>query len=167
MMDKIPARLRWRREIMALVTLGAILIGGCAQLPPFQAGSDEPRQVSALIADGQRVAKLAPEEQRRELAAASDAFARDRKTWNRLRLALLLSTPGSLLNDDARAASLLEPFAAPGAAATPLTQLGTLLQAQVAERLREQKRAQQLKEQIDALRAVDRSLIERAQARPK
>lgn len=167
MMGKAPARLPFRRELVALVTLGTLLIGGCAQLPPILAGPDEPRQVSTLIADGQRVAKLAPEEQRRELAAASDAFARDKKTWNRLRLALLLSTPGSIINDDARAASLLEPFATPGAAATPLTQLGTLLQSQVAERLREQKRAQQLKEQIDALRAVDRSLIERAQARPK
>lgn len=153
------------RRLPVVLLLG--LVAACAQLPPFAGGGEESRQVTVLIASGQRAARSPPDEQRRELAAATEAFARDRNAAARLRLALLLSLPGSAVNDDARAASLLEPLAAPAAAATPLNQFGALLHAQVAERIREQKRAQQLREQIDALRAVERNLMERAQPRTR
>src|SRR6266700_3654589 len=45
--------------------------------------------------------------------------------------------------------------------------LAGLLHAQISERLREQRRAAQLKEQLEALKAIERKIIEREQARPK
>src|SRR6266581_4210462 len=45
--------------------------------------------------------------------------------------------------------------------------LALLLHAQISERLREQRRAAQLKEQLEALKAIERKIIEREQARPK
>jgi len=87
-----------------------------------------------------------------------------------VRLALLLSLPGTAFNDDGRAASLLEPLADSAAAEVPrgpLQQFAGLLHAQVSERTREQRRSAQLKEQLEALKAIERGIIERGKARPK
>lgn len=141
----------------------------------------EREQVSTLIAYFQGIAGLTPDEQRRELALAGQASARDRTLYSRLRLALLLTVPTTGFGDDARAAGLLDPLPpAPAgvaagsssqsaaqiagtiaASASPLRQFANLLYSLISERLREQRRAVQLKEQLDALRAVERSLIER------
>jgi hypothetical protein len=48
-----------------------------------------------------------------------------------------------------------------------MQQFAELLHAQIGERLREQRRAAQLKDQLDALKAIERKIIEREQARPK
>jgi len=48
-----------------------------------------------------------------------------------------------------------------------MQQFAGLLYAQVNERLREQRRATQFKEQLDALKDVERKIIEREQARPR
>lgn len=124
----------------------------------------EARQVIDLIAYASRVAAMASEEQRRELVAASQEFNRSPAARSRVRLAVLLALPGTPVNDDGRAATLLEPLAA-GATAAPLRQFAALLHGQVAERLREQKKGTQLKEQIDGLRAIERSLMERQRGR--
>jgi hypothetical protein len=42
-----------------------------------------------------------------------------------------------------------------------------LLHAKISERLREQRRTAQLKEQLEALKAVERKIIEREQGRPR
>jgi hypothetical protein len=120
--------------------------------------SEEVRQLAEIVAAAQRFMTLSPEEQKRDYNAASQSFARERSMPNRLRLALILSTPGSAVQDDARALLLLEALP-PGS--TPLRQFAALLQVQVAERNRASRRADQLKEQLDALRAVERSIIER------
>jgi hypothetical protein len=156
------------RSLHALIvaTATSVLLGfaGCAQISTLT-GPDEAHQVGVLVAGAQAAARKPADEQRRELAAATDSFNRERSPAARLRLALLLAQPGSAINDDARALALLEPYAAANPNGGALVQLGSLLQAQVADRIREQKRAQQLKEQIDALRAVDRNLMERGQTR--
>jgi hypothetical protein len=78
----------------------------------------------------------------------------------------LLSLPGTAFADDARAAGLLEPLAsAETGASGPMRQFAGLLHAQISERLREQRRAAQLKEQLDALKEVERKIIEREQTR--
>jgi len=154
------------------------LLAGCAAI--FDSGvspevpgaaareRDESRQVIALIDYTHIVARLLPEEQRRELNASSQMFSKDRSNYGRVRLALLLALPGTAFGDESKAASLLEPLAgavpqSPG----PLRQFAGLLYGQVSERLREQRRATQLKEQLDALKAIERKIIEREQARPR
>ncbi|HYS50854.1 MAG TPA: hypothetical protein VEM33_03165, partial [Burkholderiales bacterium] len=52
-------------------------------------------------------------------------------------------------------------------ASGPMQQFAGLLHAQISERLREQRRTVQLKEQLEALKAVERNIMEREQARPR
>ncbi|OGA21580.1 MAG: hypothetical protein A3I01_06385 [Betaproteobacteria bacterium RIFCSPLOWO2_02_FULL_65_24] len=132
-------------------------------LPPTPAEL-EARLVIELIGYAHRVATLPVEEQRRELTAANQEYMREPTGRSRMRLALILALPGTFINDDGRAASLLEPLAA-SAGASPLRQFAWLLHGQVSERAREQKRVAQLKEQIEGLRAIERSLIERDKGR--
>jgi len=151
-----------------LPVLFACLVCGCAQLPPSFTGADESRQVSDLIGYVQGVAAMQPEGQRGELNDATQTYSKDHALYARLRLALLLSLPGTGFADDARAVNLLEPVASnTGAAATPLHQFAGWLYAQVGERSREQRKSAQLKEQLDALRAIERTLIERGQGRSR
>ncbi len=135
-----------------------------AELESRGAPDAEARQVLDLVSYSQRIAGLKPEEQARELAAANQDFARDAQPYSRVRLSLLLATPGTSFTDESRAVSLLDPLVS-GTAKGPVRQFASLVHAQISERLREQKRVAQLKEQIDGLRAIDRSLIERDQGR--
>jgi uncharacterized coiled-coil protein SlyX len=80
-----------------------------------------------------------------------------------VRLALLYSIPGSAMQDDARAAQLLEPIASGGGA---VRQLAGLVHGQVTDRLKTQKRADQLKDQVEQLRALEKDLIERGGQTP-
>ena len=176
-----------------LLVLAASALAACAQLqaptsqtPAPVVEADESRQVAELLGYYQRVAQLAPEEQKRELAAATQSFNRERSPANRVRLALLYTIPGTAFQDDARAVQLLEPVTTTGGGA--VRSLANLLQAQVSERLKSQKqlkeqleasqkradqlkeqqeatqrRADQLKEQMEALRAVEKQLLERGQ----
>ena len=146
-----------RNFLLIAVTL---LLAGCAALrdvsPP--AGELEERQVIQLIGYAQRVAAMNAEQQRREYSASNQAFAKDKDAMSRMRLALLVATPGASVHDAARAANLLEPMAASGDAASPLRLLARLLYAQLIDRASEQKRASQMREQIDALTEVERTL---------
>jgi uncharacterized coiled-coil protein SlyX len=119
--------------------------------------------VAELLGYYQRVAGLGLDDQKRELATATQAFNRERSTANRVRLALLYSIPGGAMQDDARAAQLLEPVAG-GAGA--LRQLAGLVHAQVTDRLKTQKRADQLKDQVEQLRAIEKQLMERGSQTP-
>ncbi len=152
-----------------------VALAGCAYLAPFPGSSSaresqESRQVIELIAYTQRVGVLQAEEQQRELNASSQTFTKDRGAYGRVRLALLLALPGTAFNDDAKAAGLLESLAGAGTSESPpgpMQQFAGLLYAQISERLREQRRTAQLKEQLEALKAVERKIIEREQARPR
>jgi hypothetical protein len=130
-----------------------------APVPP-SAEIEESRQAAEILASAQRVAALGADDQRKELGAATQAFNRDRSNYSRVKLGTLYALPGAAIQDDARALSLLEPVAG-GAGA--LKALAGVVHAQVSERVKVQKRADQLKEQLDQLRAVERSIIERGQ----
>jgi hypothetical protein len=134
-----------------------------APAPAPTAESEESRQVAELLGYYHRVAGLGLEDQKRELATVTQAFNRERSNANRVRLALLYSIPGSALQDDARAAQLLEPIAAGSGA---VRQLAGLLHAQVTDRLKTQKRADQLKDQVEQLRAIEKQLMERGNQTP-
>jgi len=124
---------------------------------------DESRQVAELLGYYQRVASFGPDDQKRELATATQAFNRERSNANRVRLALLYSIPGGATQDDARAAQLLEPVAGGNGA---LRQLAGLVHAQVTDRGKTQKRADQLKDQVEQLRAIEKQLLERGSQTP-
>jgi hypothetical protein len=149
-----------------------LALAGCANWWPSatsaaaDASAQESRQVVELIAYAQRVAGLQPDEQQRELNASAQIFSKDRGAYGRVRLALLLSLPGTAFCDEPKAAGLLEPLAS-NEGTGPLQQFAGLLHVQVSERVREQRRAAQLKEQLDALKDVERKIIEREQARPR
>jgi hypothetical protein len=135
-----------------------------APTPPAPvAEADEWRQVAELLGYYQRVAGLGLEDQKRELATVTQSFSRERSNANRVRLALLYSIPGSSLQDDARAAQLLEPIASGSGA---VRQFAGLVHAQVTDRVKTQKRADQLKDQVEQLRAIEKQLIERGSQTP-
>ena len=130
-------------------------------VPPI---NDEDQQALVLLADLQRYASDPADDLRRELTGASAAFARTRSDANRIRVAMLLTLPAAGPPDDARALSLLEPLVVKGGGATSsLKQIASVLYAQIVERARslreEQKRTAAAQEKLDALRAVERSLL--------
>ena len=152
------------------------MLAGCANLWPGVASGPgdtsarderESRQVVELIGYAQRVSALQADEQQRELNASSQMFSKSRGAYGRVRLALVLSLPGTAFCDEPKAAGLLEPLVPKEAAAGPMQQFAGLLHTQLSERVREQRRAAQLKEQLDALKDVERKIIEREQARPR
>jgi hypothetical protein len=100
---------------------------------------------------------------KRELAGANAALSRTRSDANRIRVAMLLTLPAAGPPDDARALSLLEPMMGKTGNSSPLRQIATLLYAQIVERARivreEQRRTAAAQEKLDALRAVERSLL--------
>jgi uncharacterized protein YceK len=143
----------------------ALLLSGCAglRMQNLPDGELEERQVIQLINYAQHVATMTAEQQRREYSAGNQAFARDKDAMSRTRLALLLATPGTSVHDTARAASLLEPMAAPNDAASPLRAFARLLYVQLNENASEQKRAGQMREKLEALKDVERAIMERGQ----
>ena len=125
--------------------------------------NEEEQQALALLTDLQRYAVDPGEDLRRELAGANAALARTRSDANRIRVAMLLTLPGAGPPDDARALSLLEPVVGKPGNSSPLKQIAAVLYAQIVERARsvreEQKRTAAAQEKLDALRAVERSLL--------
>ncbi len=124
--------------------------------------SEEDEQALALLADLQRYAVESGDDLKRELAAANAAVNRTRNDASRIRLAMLLTLPSAGAPDDSRALSLLEPMVGKGSS-SPLKQIAAVLYAQIAERARsvreEQKKSAAAQEKLDALRAVERSLL--------
>jgi len=127
---------------------------------------EDVKQLSELVGYYSRVAAMRPDDQRREYAGASQTLARDPSAYNRIRVALLALMPGTPFQDDVRAMSLLEPYSRSGPTSDKLRQFGAILHEQLAEGAKARGRAEQLKEQLDALRAVERTIIERGQPAP-
>lgn len=169
----------------------AVLLAGCALLRP---DAGEALRVREIVGDAVSAARAMPAEQRRQLVHAQQMFAAVPDDANRVRLAALLATLPPPWRDDARAASLLEPLAA-RRQETPVAQLAGMLASSVAERQRlarelhaaqarvettearaaaaEQReqaaaeRAATLQRQVDALKAIERGILEREEKRRK
>jgi hypothetical protein len=124
--------------------------------------SEDSQLVLETVAFAQRVVSASAEEQRQQMAAAAKAYARERSTASRLRYGVLLSLPTLAGADAQRAQAILEPLSTSGSMILPVRQLATLVVLQLNERVKEQRRAQQLKEQLDESRASERVLNERA-----
>ena len=152
-----------------------VLLAGCAALRP---GAGETVQVSEIVAAAMVAARAAPEEQRRQLHHAQQMFAAAQEDVNRARFAALLSVLPAPLRDDARAAALLEPLAA-RRPETPLVQFAGFLAAGAAERQKltrelratekreeaAEERANTLRQQVDALKSIERGILEREERR--
>jgi hypothetical protein len=139
-----------------LAILLALWSAGCQIDPPERPTEPVSPEwnVSAAVAFAERFAHLGPEAQRLETSELMAAFARDHDEAARLRLALALGTPGTAVSDDARAAALLEPLAAPALQPrTSIRQLARVLHGQINGRLAERRRGDTLKVESDAARA--------------
>lgn len=151
------------------------LLSGCALLQPDAGEALQVRDIVAAAASG---ARAAPEEQRRLLTHAQQMFAAVPDDGNRVRLAALLATLPAPLRDDARAVALLEPLAA-RRPETPLVQLAGVLAAGAAERQKlardlraaekreeaAEERATTLRQQVEALKSIERGILEREERR--
>lgn len=160
-----------RSRAIGSLALAVSLAGGCALQEPVPEESREPAAVAvpappptaadaeSLLRYYQHIRRIGPAELAREHEAARHAFARSRGDYNRVRLAMLLSIPGTAFADDARALELLDPLTKnPNGS---LHGLAFLLAAQLQERRRLEASAQSLQQKLDALRSLERSLIER------
>lgn len=160
----------------ALVTLFAILAlrGAAAQAPatpdpapaPPPAAAEpsaEEREFAALLADLQRYAALPGEEARRELVTQTQLLNRTRSDAVRVRVAVLHTLARQGAQDDQRALQLLDAVVKSNPAAVAMKQLAAVLSAQIAERVRavreEQARSEAALQKLEALRAMERSLL--------
>lgn len=155
--------------------IAALAMAGCAQLlPPPSASLAE---VDAVMAAAVQAGRAPAAEQKGVLSRAEQQLVADPSPINRLRLGTLLATLPEPLRDDARAAELLEPIA--DASAPGVGRFAALLSSQVSERRRaardaekvarqreandkeRDKREEALKQQLDALRSIERGILER------
>ena len=166
----------------AIVAALVFMLAGCASLAP---GAGERAKLSEIVAQAVSAARAPAAAQQRALRQAQGAYQRDRSVANRLRLATLLATLPAPLRDDAAASALLKSVAAERGE-SPYVSFGALLAVQVSERLRlareseravhEQERAAReqehaareaeqrektLREQLDALKSIERGIVER------
>jgi hypothetical protein len=157
------------------LALGAIfVVSGCALIEP---PAPQSSPVDGVIAEAVLASRAPASEQRTALQRAEQTFAGDPTPVNRLRVATFLATFRDPLRDDARAAELLEPIA--DANDPGVGRFAALLASQIAERRRvareaerlarererndkeREKREEELKQQLDALRSIERGILER------
>jgi hypothetical protein len=175
--------------MMRLALLALLVLSGCALLRPE---ANEAMLVSDIVAETVSAARAAPEEQRRQLSHAQKMYGALQDDASRVRLAALYATLPPPLRDDARAATLFEPLAA-RRPETPLVQFSALAGAGAADRaraVREQRaaerreseaeerakasraqaeqaeeRANTLRQQVEALKSIERGILEREERR--
>jgi len=155
-----------RRIAIALIAsllagCGTVGIEGQPPVPGVQAitPSRHASEAESLLIYYQHVKKLAGPDLGREHETARQAYTRSRSDFNRVRYAMVLSLPGAPFADEARALEMLDPVAK-----SPDGRLGglaALLLSQLQERKRLDASAQGLQQKLDALRSLERSLIER------
>jgi hypothetical protein len=153
------------------------LVAGCASVGPPQhapepapvvrystEATDELRDVLSYF---NTLRRLSATELAREHDAARQAFAASGSEPNRLRLALVLSYPGASFKDERRALELLDPMVRDlRTAYTPLRGFASVVHALLREQNRIGSNAQALKEKLDALKSLEKSLAERERAAP-
>jgi hypothetical protein len=116
-----------------------------------------------LLGDLQRYNTLSPDELRREQQTVNQQLARTRSDAVRLRLAVLHTLTRQNVQDDQRALQLFDGVVKSNPGPTAVKQLAAVLSVQVAERIRavkdEQARSEAAIQKLEALRAMERSLL--------
>ena len=159
------------RNGLVLLWLGcAAFVAGCGVLriagllepaPWVQADVPQPTSnAESLLLYFQHIRKLSGADVSREHEAARQAYARARTDFNRVRLAMVLSLPGTAFNDDARALDLCDAVAKHEGGR--LQGLALLLGSHLREQKRLTASAQELQQKLDALKSLERSMIERS-----
>ena len=137
---------------------------GCGVLPNPENGGEpwvrtgSPRRAAdaeSLLMYYEYVRKLPAAERGKDNETARQLYTKSRSDFNRVRYAISLSVPGTSFNDDARALDALEPLLRNQDAV--LHNLAYMVSAQI----QEQRRGQGLQQKLDALKSLEKSLIER------
>lgn len=144
-------------------------------LPPPPPPEPQLAELNRLLMQSEGVRKMPAADAARELEQARQAFSRSKTDYNRLLYAMLSLLPSAGGPDDAKAAALLEPMLKDkGNPGNGLRAFAAFLYFQISEnrkmedRMREeQKRADSLQEKLDALKEVEKSLIDREQSAPR
>lgn len=133
---------------------------------------DDQEQSLALLIEMTRSSSASADELRRDFLASQIAFNKDKSSVNRLRYAWISGLLGPAAGDDSRLQGLLEPLVAKsgGLAPThPLRPVADVMLAQLSERNRqlkeEQKKAEALQQKLDALKAIEKNLLDRERRR--
>jgi hypothetical protein len=137
--------------------------------PPQEIVITDPatEELKAILIYFNQVSRLSPNDVRREYDAARAAFAASPSEANRLRLALVLSLATNPLKDERRAMDLLEPMTKDlRGNYTPLRGLALVTHTLIREQQKLGTSVQALKEKLDALMSLEKSLTERARAEP-
>jgi hypothetical protein len=155
------------RACTAVIIASLLLLAGCEALQ--ETGTREPAptiemrrpvsDVESLLLYSRHLGRLKEDQLGRELEIASTAYAREASEFNRVRLAMLLGLPSTALSDNARALELLEPVVKNQT--SEFSALASLLAAQLQERKRLDANTQDLQKKLDALKSLERSMIER------
>lgn len=135
-------------------------------VPPAIAPPEVPAEtleLLALLSDLQRYGAFSPDDVRREIVVATQTLNRQRTDANRVRLAVLYTLAKNSPQDDQRALQLLDNVAKSNPGSPAVKQIAAVLQAQISERLRavrdEQQKADAAIQKLEALRAMERSLL--------
>ena len=132
---------------------------------------EDHEQSLALLIEIARTANAPPDDLRKDFLASQAAFNKDKSSVNRLRYAWISGLLGPTAGDDARLQGLLEPLVAKGGFAVthPLRAVADVMLAQLSERSRqlkeEQKKADALQQKLDALKAIEKNLLDRERRR--
>ena len=164
-----------RRARLALVAACAAALAGCALLPggevqepapavqadapSVKPNAPAPSSADSLLLYYQHLRRLSGAAIGREHDIARSAYGRSRSDYDGVRLALVLSLPGTPVSDEARALELLDAVARRPDA--ELQGLAFLLASHVQERRRLDANAQGLQQKLDALKSLERTMIER------
>ena len=162
-------------RLLAAALVPCLLLGGCGTMQPgVDVAEPEPQKVPAVVQGIQprqpsetdslisyfaQLRKLQGSELAREHDAARQAYGRARSEYNGMRLAMVVALPNTSFADDPRALDLLDPIARNSE--SRLAGLASLLVAQIQERRRLDANTQALQQKLDALKSLERSLIDR------
>lgn len=146
-----------------MLTLG---LGACTTtsrgVNPVSFTSDSMSDLDEAMRFSQRIKKLNSAELTKEYEQISQAFSQTKSDLSRVQLALLLSSPHAAFRDDAVAINLLKEWPKENrVASNGLHVFGMLLTSLLEEIRDKDKRADALQKKLDALKSMEKNLMQR------